>query len=62
MENLITFPTPFPLFPPPIGGVGKVGKKKHSRKVPNRENRENREHSAHNRCEMSLINQSEKTL
>lgn len=43
MENLISIPVPLPLFPPPIGGVGKPGKLELSRIVPKREKRGKRE-------------------
>ncbi len=43
MENLIALPILSPLFPPPIGGVGKAGKRERSRRAPKRERREKRE-------------------
>jgi hypothetical protein len=42
MEDLIS-PVPFPLFPPPIGGVGNPGKWEPSRRVPKWEKWEKRE-------------------
>ena len=36
MEDLISTPVPLPLFPPPIGGVGKAGKQESSRFFPKR--------------------------
>jgi len=38
MENLISYPIPFPLFPPPIGGVGKAGKREHPENTRNGKN------------------------
>ena len=40
---ILIFPVTFPLFPPPIGGVGKSGKQEHSQIFPKREKWEKRE-------------------
>lgn len=43
MGQQLILPIPLPLFPPPIGGVGKTGKRECYRKVPKWENRGQRE-------------------